>query len=944
MDAFGQTAFMNPSPPPRRQRQFGSPRRGFSMAPLSSLSASPVAPFSPRSSAWFPAPSSAHVHVQGMAAPHSCYPVHLAFTPPQFGNQQAFPAPSARFFQESPVPQVIPEQWPMTTLHTTEQFPSSPKPDAKQKKRRRNRNHRSESVGQLLAPQDDDGNCSSAASVSSRRLRNTRHSAQSTRWAVESQSSEPYEEPPPKRALRSFYLYPLALLAVLLIVVVFGSAGKVLKVLSEEFPPGGAIVDRLAVPTPAKAILRSRPSTTPRSECTSESCQWQSRYLHDKLNYSVSPCKDFYSHVCSNAWFRNADVSLQPYAYAASTSTMLGLWDMLKNHPVDSGKTRTSFVSEASLFMQRCEPGSKKDTDWKVFRRILADMGMDEWPHGDSVSDSEAHKVAAKAEKMLGFSTLVSVSLRERPTTHEIMLHVNSPPILLRLYKDAFPGKDIKAYGEFMFEVLSLWNPTGHDILPSVLAIMDLEERMSIAASHSARSVPVLHVTLPVAKIRSYPHWNWQSYFQHFLDGNLGHHSKGKIALLDPVYFNHLTSLLSHVTARTVLNYVGYKLVVFLSPLLPTNKADFMVPISYNHHLASGVSKRLQACMFLLERLYPLATRALVWSHILKKAPSLLSGDLADELQNMEHLARNEMKQAATHTSWLTQEEASVAVLKIERMKLVLAPRNRDDALRQVDVDSHLQDNVSFIEAVYNSQRNLRAKYWRSDNLSLFHEPVTAMDSAFVPGFVYEPDLNELSVSPVTVNFILGISPRPDTTSVPYFLGEMLRGMFSAMSIRGSTIDADGDLRHWWTSTTEDRFVERAKCLQNSFAEETRLYIQEELRDKFVFMEENVQDGAVLRPLYNIHRWLVKNSGRSAPIPGHPKGLNASKLFFINWASTFCEPEQPQGVARDRLHFKISVPPRTRLNVAVSRFPPFSAVFKCPVGSEMNPAKACSFW
>ncbi|KAL1437026.1 hypothetical protein MTO96_049039 [Rhipicephalus appendiculatus] len=915
------------------------------MAPLSSFSASPVMPYSPRSTAWFPAPSSPHIHMQGVPETFSHYPVHLAFTPPPFNNQQIYGAPSARFFQDHPVPQAIPEQWPMSTRHAVEQLPSSPQPDFKQKKRRRNRNQRSESVGQLIqASQDDDGSSSNAASASPKRSRNARHSSQSTRWAVESQSSEPYEEAPPaKRTPKSCSLIPLAVLVVLVIVVVFGSAGRLFKVISEEFPPGGAIVNRRGVPTPTKPTLRPQPvSTTPSSECNSESCQWQSRYLHHKLNNSVPPCDDFYSHVCSNEWFQNADGSLQPYGYSASSSTMLGLWEMLKQQPVDSKKT--SFLSEASQFMQRCVPGSKKDTDWKVFRRILSDVGIDEWPYGDPIPDSEAHKLAAKAEKMLGFSTLVSVSLRERPTTHEIMLHVNSPPILLRIYKDAFPGKDIKAYGEFIFEVLSLWNPGGNDILPSVLEIMDLEERISIAASHSARSVPVLHVTLAIDAIRSYPQWNWQSYFQHFLDGNMAQHSSSKIALFDPVYFNHLSSILSHATARTLLNYVGFKLVVFLSPLLPSHKADFMVPVSYHHHLATGVSQRLEACMFLLERLYPIPTRALVWSHLLKKAPSLLSGDLADELQNMEHLARNEMKQAATHTSWLTKEEASVAVQKIERMKLILAPKNRDDALRQVHVALQTSDNVSFIEAVYKTQRSLREKYWRSDDLSLFHEPVTATDSAFVPGFVYEPDRNELSVSPVTVDFIVGISRHPDAVSVPFFLGEVLRGMFSAMSIRGSTIDADGDLRHWWTSTTEDRFVERAKCLQDSFADETRRYIQEELRDKFVFMEENVQDGAVLRPLYNVHRWVTKNGGPTGPIPGQAKGLSPNKLFFINWASTFCEPEQPQGVARDRVHFKISVPPRTRLNVALSRFQPFSTVFKCPVGSEMNPTKGCSFW
>ncbi|KAL3219797.1 hypothetical protein MRX96_005564 [Rhipicephalus microplus] len=347
MNPFGETAFMNPSPRPKRRRQFGSPQRGFSMAPLSSLSASPVMPHSPRSTAWFPAPSSPHIHMHGMPDPYSHYPVHLAFEPPPFNTQQVYSAPSARFFQDHPVPQAIPEQWPMSTRHTVEQLPLSPQPDSKQKKRRRNRNQRSESVGQLIqASQDDDGSNSNAASASPKRSRNTRHSSQSTRWAVESQSSEPYEEArPAKRTPKSCSLVPLAVLVVLVIVVVFGTAGRLFKVISEEFPPGGAIIQHHGVPTPTRPTLRPQPVVTPSSECSSESCQWQSRYLRNKLNNSVPPCDDFYAHVCSNEWFQKADFSLQPYIYSASTATIIGLWNMLKQQPLDSRK---------NIILKRC--------------------------------------------------------------------------------------------------------------------------------------------------------------------------------------------------------------------------------------------------------------------------------------------------------------------------------------------------------------------------------------------------------------------------------------------------------------------------------------------------------------------------------------------------------------------------------------------------------------
>ncbi|KAL3256804.1 hypothetical protein MRX96_017095 [Rhipicephalus microplus] len=81
--------------------------------------------------------------------------------------------------------------------------------------------------------------------------------------------------------------------------------------------------------------------------------------------------------------------------------------------------------------------------------------------------------------------------------------------------------------------------------------------------------------------------------------------------------------------------------------------------------------------------------------------------------------------------------------------------------------------------------------------------------------------------------------------------------MFSVMDVRGSTVDADGDFRGWWSSTSEDRFLGRARCLQGSFGAAARHFVQDGLAAS-VFLEENVMDGAVLRPLHNVFSRVVK--------------------------------------------------------------------------------------
>ncbi|KAL1416002.1 hypothetical protein MTO96_028348 [Rhipicephalus appendiculatus] len=692
-----------------------------------------------------------------------------------------------------------------------------------------------------------------------------------------------------------------------------------------------------------QALAASPPSTAQpdlQGDCHVASCRWQARYLKEKLNGLVAPCDDFYEHVCSPKWFAHG-VQSQPYAYAASASVMLDFWEYMRSQPTNG----TTFVSAAAMILQRCVPGSTKDTDWNVFRQILSELLLDGWPYDAATHDTDVSAIAARAEKMIGLSTLVRTTIRERAPSNAVLLHVDAPPILLRRFKDVFPEQDIKEYGNFVLKVLTLWRRGGKSIESSAADITDLEEKMNVAASHTLRKVPVLNVVHSINRIESLPHWNWKSYFRWFQYKDAFRLSKDKIVLLDQFYFDRLSLILTQAESHMLLNYVGYKLLVHLSPVLPPNKAAFMVPLSY-HHLTVGLPKRLEACLHLLEGLYPLGTKSLVWSLLLSKAPDIISGASFENLRRMEGFARHEMKKAASKAPWMTEEEAARAMAKIDRMEVVLAPKDQDAALHRLPSGANVFENSSLIEGYYTMLVSIRDMYWKMGDMSRFHLPVTPTESAFRPGYLYEPDRNQVSVSPVTVAFVLGMSPRFDVASSQFYLGELLRGMFAAISEQGSHVDERGEFQKWWTSATEARFLERASCLQDLFADSvSHNYGRQDLfPDRHLFQDENVEDGAVLQPLYNIYLRLVDRPDSAAMIPGQAKSLTVAQLFFVNWASTFCEPQQTELQSRERLRFKMAVPARLRVNVALSRFEPFKAAFNCTRHSEMNPDKQCSFW
>ncbi|KAH9370928.1 hypothetical protein HPB48_011785 [Haemaphysalis longicornis] len=592
---------------------------------------------------------------------------HAAFAPPCCAHEAAYPATTtqqcgmAHYPRVAPgqwpapcPPQVVPQKWRAPRTHVMG-FPSHPMFQDTRRKRNRKRKRRASPFSSRRAHQNDDsllGDTSEDLEDLKPRHKRVRIAKGPTPYA-EFESVELSDQREEEREPKNCPMLPLVLVAIVAGIVLIGTAGHVVKSLYAEFPPGGAILYKSLTGSGWDPVRTRQPMR--RSECRSESCQWQTRYIANKLNHSVSPCVDFYSYVCSRNWFRKPDASSQPYTYSAHASTMLNLWDFLERVPADGSD---SFTSEAALFMQDCVPGLNND-NWNVFRKILQTLGIGEWPYKDASPHAEAHTVAAKAEKMLGVSSLVSVSLRARPLSDKTMLHVNSPPILLRRYKNAFPGPYLKSYGEFIFKAFSLSNPGGQDVHQTVLRILVLEEKISAAAAQSVRNLPVAELTLPIANLTSEPYWDWQAYFQYFIQENKGRLTRGEVALLDSAYFNNLPNIISRFTVQTLLNYVGYKLIVSLSPLLPSNEAEFMMSLLYRQHFANGVPQRLEACFSLLERLYPRATRALTWSQVLKETSTPLTRGIMGGLRKLEQTARHEMRQAAAKAPWMDRAGSS---------------------------------------------------------------------------------------------------------------------------------------------------------------------------------------------------------------------------------------------------------------------------------------------
>ncbi|XP_064469487.1 neprilysin-2-like [Ornithodoros turicata] len=685
--------------------------------------------------------------------------------------------------------------------------------------------------------------------------------------------------------------------------------------------------------------LTTGTTTSKLPPCTSEACQSEGRYLGGNLNSSVHPCDDFYSHVCSSNWYNGSTAGT--YVSRASRVVLHSLWSYLKSEPVNMSST--SFLSQAAFLARGCMEGPKRDSEWAAFKTILSDLDIPGWPYYSDVPNINPHDVAKVADKLLGIATFVTLVLRQRSWDHELELHVDSPHIFLRRFEALQPRGNLTTYTEFVYKVLSLRRLASREIRDLAAEIVKLEEMMSEVAADSMRSVPVAHATRPLRSFKTVRNWDWFRYFSYFAEGTPSV-PLTNVVVLDPVYLDQLTVILPEIHRRTLINYIGYRLAIYLSPLLPANKAHFILPITHPIALTKDASERLAACMFMLERVYPFGVRSITWSALMQKgqSPNLDDEELADDLKRLQDVSRFEIKQAALSAPWLNTNESRIASLKIERMEIELMPSKTDLTLPASTFSPSLPEQRELLTTYYKLLRFIRTQYWSGGDPTHFQARMSPSESVFRPGFSYDPQRNVITLSPATVVFGARLSRRIEAASVPFLLTALIRGMLSAIDIRGSTVDGDGAVRKWWSMSSQGAFLSRSWCIQGEFVESVKTYVKEP--DESLFLYENVADNAVLRPLFNIFQKFAHRENRLVGVPGLPDGTTNQKLFFMDYASMFCEPTRSVVRKKMQLRYKISAPAKFRVNGPLKRFKPFAKVYECAEGTKMNPSRRCTFW
>ncbi|KAK8769439.1 hypothetical protein V5799_014091 [Amblyomma americanum] len=656
-------------------------------------------------------------------------------------------------------------------------------------------------------------------------------------------------------------------------------------------------------PTTAETALPTKKSTFT-YECRTDACLWQSRLIYDKINQSIGPCEDFYAYVCSNRWYNGElEVQSRPYVVSGPGLLILDIAKFLLQQKVKE-QPSPNFITQSSLLLRNCiqvRNASSSEQEWEDVKKLFDSYTLTNWPFTIDPPSTKFQDVLKVVDKTLNLLAVVHVTLRKRFENEGYMLHLDAPKLTMVRHQMTFLDEGFQEYKNCIkraFTLLGSKAETDH-IADDVV---ELERKLDEASVPTKRFVSILNSTVSIVNLKRSGKLEWDAYLTYLQPGS------DKVIVLNSAFINKLSGILTSTALSTLLNYIGFRIIVLLSPLLP-KQAEFLIPLSYDDHIPM-YNGRLQACIHLTERLFPYGIRKIARAAMGKTTMEQIAYD--HNLDKLVSSVKGVVSQTVARAPWLTQTEADIATQKIESLEVdfIGAKEHMDSLIRYYQTSTQASFTMASALRDYTALLNeTMFRYWLSKDNADYDARYHV--SSLLPGYEYNAGKNVLHVpfGVVALQQRVAQSAIP-AILMPYIVPHIVEGMYC---IAGSVPSPaqESPMAPFLRS-----FMGEIGALQPSFE-------------------------AYMRALVAPH-----SMQRNFRIPGLPD-LTPEMLFFVNFAASHCDPVSSQGLTaldKRRLRYRVALPSSLRVNIPLRHFDTFAETFSCSRGTYMNPGAKCRLW
>ncbi|XP_065288713.1 neprilysin-1-like [Dermacentor albipictus] len=656
--------------------------------------------------------------------------------------------------------------------------------------------------------------------------------------------------------------------------------------------------------------------------CENATCFEQARRVMGYVEWSREPCDDFYTYACKGYHVSVANsASKYPITQGAQEQLRAAVEEVLANWHANMKPTDNFYLRYGVNLFQECMQGV---TDAKEqLQSVFADMTYNHKPFFLPKSfDLEPHTLASRVGRNFWFFPLITVRKDvDLENRQRMIVHLDEPE--LTAPRALFDDADFQR--EYMQAIRDLAINLGFENVNETGRIFKLEQMLSKGTTSSRARAPYYKKV----KLGSLflDKWNIYMYLSNVLGENMS--PEDEVALRSEKYFSRFLKSLKTTEWGTVNNFIVFRLVQFLSPLLmPKESKILQFMYKYGHALRPPPSKRTR-CLDIMEPYFkPLLLTA---AKVTFKDTETKRAEASRAIANLkESFKRMSIRSFYPHT------EQSTLNNKLRRMRIYY-------------FYPYETKEYQYMKQWYRSWKKLQYKYgqivksFRNAGFefakSQAHKTIQDFEwkgSVFQQDPFYDADNNALYIPASLFEPPLYYGDSFLPFSIPMYGWRIGVKMFQAIDYRGRTITDSAQYRNWWGETLMARYNEVEKCFRNAhgslkLADESELY-------------DHIADSAVVIVLFREYKRVVQSRvGPDRDIRLRDiKQFSGDNLFFLSLAHGVCtrifsDAAQVQKKGGKRIA-------QERLNMALTHWPMFKSLYECPSSAHMVPQRRCMFW
>ncbi|XP_070546680.1 endothelin-converting enzyme 1-like isoform X2 [Ptychodera flava] len=679
--------------------------------------------------------------------------------------------------------------------------------------------------------------------------------------------------------------------------------------------------------------------------CLEPKCVEVSAMVLTDMNQSVDPCQDFYQYSCGG-FLRD----VVPPAGRSKWSSFSIVYE--KNQAIlkklleqvgysYKGKYNTAIAKAKQYYNSCMNMTAINSLGATPMLELIGNLGS--WTLTNDSLSGHWHKDKfsledrlVKAHK-LGSAALFSVGVgADEKNSDRNVLEISQSGLGLASQKYYFKNDTAtqrEAYKVFLANLAVLLGADSATIKDKVEGIFNFETQLATIYTPSeelqepektyhkmtvqefSQSIPSIDFTLYLEKL--------------FGKGKVKSHDD--IIVYTPKYLTNMSQLIANTNKSILADYIMYQSISGFAGLLSDPFIDIVMQYVAATQGITDVPPRWKTCVSGTDSTLGFATGALF-------VQEEFTAESKTAVESMVTALKASFRKNLPTVQWMDEITRQKALVKLNAItdkigypKWLEQPEKLEEHYEKLEMSSTLLFKNALDASYFYSQKNLdklgkpvdrsewemtpaqvNAYYSASVNVIAF--PAGILQNPF-----YDPSF------PMSINF----------GRVGMIIGHELTHGFDS---NGRHYDEHGNMVNWWQPLSEVQFEEHAKCMVDQY---NHYPVGSIHLDGQATINENIADNGGMKIAHIAYRDWVKSNSEEKSLPG--LDMTQEQLFFLGHAQIWCTYYTDEAAVQAVYTDEHSIA-KYRVIGVDSNFPAFSAAYKCPSGSPMNPQKKCTVW